>query len=258
MECDPGGVWIEPFLGSGVVVLNVAPERALLADANPHVVCFYKAIADGLIDGPTTRTFLEHEGWILFEKGKGYYYEVRERFNEKHEPLDFLFLNRSCFNGVIRFNKRGEFNVPFGHKPKRFAPAYITRIVNQVERFRCALRNSDWKFVCQDFQSTIGKAEPGDFIYCDPPYVGRHIDYYDSWGGKYERRLYEGLKSSGSRFLLSTWHSNQHRRNDFVVTLWNQFHVTLQQHFYHVGARESNRKPMLEALVTNYAPRTSG
>ena len=63
VDRDPGGVWIEPFMGSGVVVLNVAPRRALLADANPHVVCFYQAIADGLIDGPTTRTHLINTFW---------------------------------------------------------------------------------------------------------------------------------------------------------------------------------------------------
>ena len=56
--------------------------------------------------------------------------------------------------------------------------------------------------------------------------------------------------------MLSTWHSNQHRRNDFLQTLWREFNISTQAHFYYVGAREVNRKPMLEALVTNY-PRTS-
>ena len=140
IERNHESLWVEPFLGSGVVALNVAPARALLADANPHVVRFYKAIQDGSIDGPTTRAFLQREGYFLSEKGKAYYYEVRERFNSTHEPLDFLFLNRSCFNGVIRFNKSGGFNVPFGHKPQRFAPAYVTKIVNQIERFRNSAR----------------------------------------------------------------------------------------------------------------------
>ena len=58
--------------------------------------------------------------------------------------------------------------------------------------------------------------------------------------------------------MLSTWHSNQHRRNDFLQTLWCEFNISTQAHFYHVGAREVNRqkKSMLEALVTNY-PLTS-
>ena len=251
-NCD--GTWIEPFLGSGVVVLNVAPSRALLADANPHMVRFYKAIQDGAIDGQITRAFLELEGDSLSRKGKEHYYEVRERFNAVHDPLDFLFLNRSCFNGMVRFNKRGQFNVPFGHKPQRFAPAYVTKIVNQVERFRAAMRSSDWRFECRDFERTIAQASSCDFIYCDPPYAGRHADYYDGWDERHERRLRDALAATGARFLLSTWHSNQHRRNELVDTLWSGYRLTLQQHFYHVGAKELNRKPVLEALVTNYAP----
>ena len=235
-------------------MLNIAPPRAFLADANPHVVRFYRAIQDGAIDGRTARAFLEREGDVLSRRGGDYYYEVRERFNDTHEPLDFLFLNRSCFNGLIRFNKSGRFNVPFGHKPKRFAPAYVTKIVNQVERFREVVRDSDWRFECQDFESTIARAGGLDFIYCDPPYAGRHVDYYDSWDEGHERLLRDSLASTGARFLLSTWHSNQHRRNELVDALWGEHHLTLQPHFYHVGAKESNRKPMLEALVTNYVP----
>ena len=254
IERNHESLWVEPFLGSGVVALNVAPARALLADANPHVVRFYKAIQDGSIDGPTTRAFLQREGYFLSEKGKAYYYEVRERFNSTHEPLDFLFLNRSCFNGVIRFNKSGGFNVPFGHKPQRFAPAYVTKIVNQIERFGKVVRESEWRFECQDFETTIAHVKGGDFVYCDPPYVGRHVNYYDSWNEGHEVLLRDSLRSTGTRFLLSTWHSNQHRQNEFIDMLWGGYHMTLQPHFYHVGAKESNRKPMLEALITNYVP----
>ena len=254
IERDPEGLWIEPFLGSGVVALNVAPRRALLADSNPHIIRFYQAVKDGAIDGATTRAFLEREGRELSAHGQDYYYHVRERFNSEGNPLDFLFLNRSCFNGVIRFNRRGEFNVPFGHKPQRFAPAYITKIVNQVEKFRAAINMFDWNFVCQDFQSTIRQASDGDFIYCDPPYVGRHTDYYNDWNEHSEKLLHGELKDIEARFMLSTWHSNEHRENKFLQTLWSEFTVSTREHFYHVGAREVNRKPMLEALVTNYTP----
>lgn len=252
IDREPNGIWVEPFLGSGVVVLNVMPKRALLADTNPHLIQFYRAIKDGDIDGPKTRRFLEHEGRLLAETGKDHYYLVRDRFNADGDPLDFLFLNRSCFNGVIRFNKRGKFNVPFGHKPLRFAPAYITKIVNQVTRFSHAVRLFDWDFVCQDFVATVRQAGRSDFIYCDPPYVGRHVDYYHDWDERSETRLHSELKNTAARFMLSTWHSNQHRNNHFLQTFWSEFTVATREHFYHVGAREKNRKPMLEALVMNY------
>lgn len=251
---DAEGVWIEPFLGSGVVVLNVAPKRALLADTNPHLVRFYQAVKNGEIDGPKTRRFLEREGKLLVERGQDHYYDLRDRFNSLGDPLDFLFLNRSCFNGVIRFNKRGAFNVPFGHKPQRFSPAYITKIVNQVDRFRSATKLFDWEFACQDYQATIREGDVRDFIYCDPPYVGRHVDYYQDWDARHEVSLHAELKHTRAHFMLSTWHSNQHRENEFVRSLWSEFTVSTREHFYHVGAYESNRKPMLEALVTNYRP----
>ena len=233
-------------------MLNVLPKKALLADTNPHIVQFYQAVKDGEINGPKARQFLEHEGNLLSKHGQEHYYFVRDRFNAMGSPLDFLFLNRSCFNGVIRFNKRRQFNVPFGHKPQRFSPAYITKIVNQVTRFSNAAKLSDWRFVCQEFSATIKAAGRGDFIYCDPPYVGRHVDYYHNWDEHAEELLYSELKHTSARFMLSTWHSNQHRENRFLQSLWSEFCILTQEHFYHVGAREINRKPMLEALVTNY------
>ena len=251
---NPEGLWIEPFLGSGVVALNVAPKRALLADSNPHIIGFYQAIKDGVIDGAVTREFLEREGRQLSLHGQDHYYLVRKRFNSEASPLDFLFLNRSCFNGIIRFNRRGEFNVPFGHKPNRFAPAYVTKIVNQVNRFQAATKLFDWSFACQDFKVTLRQATNRDFIYCDPPYVGRHVDYYGSWDEPLERALHGELKDVDVPFMLSTWHSNQHRENKFIKTLWGEFTISTIEHYYHVGARERNRKPMLEALVTNYTP----
>lgn len=254
IERSPEGLWIEPFLGSGVVALNVTPKRALLADSNPHIIRFYQAINDETMDGATARDFLEREGKQLSIHGQDHYYHVRERFNSEGSPLDFLFLNRSCFNGIIRFNRQGKFNVPFGHKPQRFAPAYITKIVNQVNRFQAATRLFDWKFACQDFTVTLRQASDGDFIYCDPPYVGRHVDYYDNWDEQSERLLYSELKDARTRFMLSTWHSNQHRENEFLQALWSEFTISTREHFYQVGAREINRKPMLEALVTNYTP----
>ena len=253
VDRDPSGVWIEPFLGSGVVVLNMAPKRALLADSNPHLIRFYQAIQDGIIDGPTTREFLEREGRELSSKGQDYYYHVRTRFNSTWDPLDFLFLNRSCFNGIVRFNRKGEFNVPFGHKPERFAAAYVTKIVNQIERFRTAIDGSDWRFVCQDYLDTLREATSQDFVYCDPPYVGRHADYYNGWDQESEEVLNQSLRETEARFMLSTWHSNEHRENQNLKNLWVEFEISTNSHYYYVGARENNRKPILEALVTNYA-----
>lgn len=250
---EENSVWIEPFMGSGVVGFNVEPHRAIFADTNPHIIEFYKQIKKGSITPDVVREFLEHEGKLLEKGDDEYYYTVRARFNMKHDPLDFLFLNRSCFNGMIRFNKSYDFNVPYGHKPKRFAKAYITKIVNQVAHVSGLLRQHDWDFICQSFEETIAMADTNDFIYCDPPYIGRHVDYYDSWDEQSEISLHKALVESNANFMLSTWDRNDYRCNEYITLIWNDCKKITQEHFYHVGAREKNRKPVIEALLTNYA-----
>jgi DNA adenine methylase len=251
---ENNGMWFEPFMGSGVVGFNVRPKRAIFADINPHIVNFYNAIQDGKITAGIAKEFLEHEGEILQKQGESYYYEVRERFNKENSPLDLLFLNRACFNGVMRFNRKGLFNVPFGHKPERFAKAYITKISNQIKYVTQAASQYDWQFICLDFRKVIPQAVEGDFIYCDPPYIGRHVDYFNSWTEKEEGELYEMLSATSAKFILSTWHSNRYRKNEAIEKYAHRFTVLTREHFYHVGASESNRNPMLEAIVLNYDP----
>lgn len=248
--------WVEPFMGSGVVGFNLAPRVALYADTNPHIIEFYNQIKSGRINPYIVRKFLEEEGSILAEKDDEYYYEVRERFNSKHDPLDFLFLNRSCFNGMVRFNKNYDFNVPYGHKPQRFAKAYITKVVNQVAHIEMLLHYNDWSFVCQSFEETIKTADKDSFIYCDPPYIGRNVDYYDSWNESHEIALRNALVDSEALFMLSTWDHNSFRKNEYIQNLWGFCHKITKQHFYHLGAKEENRNPMYEALLTNYIPTT--
>ncbi|MGA7192042.1 MAG: Dam family site-specific DNA-(adenine-N6)-methyltransferase, partial [Anaerolineales bacterium] len=187
--------------------------------------------------------------------GERHYYFVRDRFNENPNSLDFLFLNRSCFNGVMRFNKAGKFNVPFCRKPERFSPAYITKIANQVQNISKVISASDWEFKVADFKETLSSAKPQDIVYADPPYAGRHVDYFNSWSQQNEDDLAELLTSLPCRFILSTWHSNEFRTNAQVEKMWasNGFHVFTKTHYYHVGATEDLRHPMIEALITNYA-----
>ena len=246
--------WVEPFMGSGVVGFNLRPRRALFADNNPHLIEFYNALKFEKISSRLIREFLTEQGKILSEHGENYYYEVRERFNKFHEPLDFLFLNRSCFNGVIRFNRDGKFNVPYGHKPQRFSKAYVTKTVNQVRYVEECLACFDWKFHCQDFRETLGRLDDSkqSFIYCDPPYIGRHVDYYNSWNENDERTLCELLKTSGKPFMISTWIENKFRKNPCVEDIWKFCRKVTQEHFYHVGGKEINRNSMLEAVLMNY------
>ncbi len=245
-------IWIEPFSGSAVVALNVLPKKAILCDKNPHLINFYNSIKEKKITSYIVREFLEQEGELLSEKGQNHYYSIRKRFNEKYDSLDFLFLNRSCFNGMIRFNKKMKFNVPFCHKPNRFSKSYITKIVNQVKQIEQALEMCNWEFKIQDFRKTISQAKNTDFIYCDPPYIDRHVDYFDTWDKYREIELNKALIETEAKFLLSTWHSNRYRKNNYINTLWKNCHLVTKEHFYHIGGKEKNRNTMLEALIANY------
>ncbi len=244
--------WVEPFMGSSVVALNILPHNALLCDTNPHLIAFYLAIKSGDITETIVRNFLTREGAKLRTEGENYYYYVRERFNKEHSPLDFLFLNRSCFNGVMRFNSKGFFNVPFCRKPERFAQAYITKIVNQVMNVRQILAVKQFDFVCQDFEKTFSQLSHDDFLYCDPPYIDRHTDYFNQWTEKNELKLFELLTQTSSKFILSTWKGNEFRENKYLGMYLKYFNLHTQEHYYHIGGTVGNRHPIEEALFFNF------
>lgn len=186
--------WVEPFFGTGVVGLN-APVggHRYIADSNPHIINFYNAVLRGDITPENMRSYLEHEGKLLLEADEGgyaHYRKVRDRFNREFSSFDFIFLSRAGFNGMMRFNRRGEWNIPFCKKPNRFAPAYITKICNQIGASQRVIHLGKWEFHNQGFADTVAQAKTGDLIYCDPPYYGRYVDYYNGWTEEDEEALF--------------------------------------------------------------------
>ncbi|MEM6967218.1 MAG: Dam family site-specific DNA-(adenine-N6)-methyltransferase, partial [Bacteroidota bacterium] len=218
---------------------------------NPHLIKFYNGIKNKEITSARVKQFLTQEGAKLLESEGEYYYEVRNRFNEKGNALDFLFLSRSCFNGMMRFNRKGGFNVPFCKKPNRFAQALVTKISNQVKNVAQIIELGDFTFKHQDFKTTMNEIEKSDLIYSDPPYIGRHVDYFDSWSEEEEIALHEGLVQSNAKYILSTWLSNKYRTNDYIFSIWGDSFIATKEHFYHVGGKESNRNSVNEALISN-------
>ena len=148
--------YVEPFCGGLALPLALGPAQAVLNDKNPHLVNFYRQLQLGL------------KLSIKCSNDPKTFYEHRDRFNEltrikKTETAEaaqlFYYLNRTCFNGLCRFNQQGEFNVPFG----RF------RTINYETDFsRYAVLLKNWVFTSGDLQTMDIEAE--DFIYADPPY----------------------------------------------------------------------------------------
>lgn len=244
------GTWIEPFLGSGSVLFNIQPSKAIVGDSNPHLINFYKDLQSNKITPAMIQTFLFNEGAKLKASDGAYYYEVRERFNSSPNSLDFLFLNRSCFNGMIRFNKKGYFNVPFCKKPDRFRQAYITKIVNQTKKVKQLIQNNDWTFINTDWENTISNASHNDFIYLDPPYIGRSTDYFNNWTVNEAMKMAQIVQKSKAGWALSMWKSNKYRCNNYI-NYWDAYEANIN-HFYHLGSSEKNRNEVNEVLLIKY------
>jgi DNA adenine methylase len=154
---------VEPFCGGLAVTLGLRPERALLNDVNPHVISFYRWLKRGF------RTQLP------MKNDEKMYYAHREQFNEllaaglagsKDASALFYYLNRTGYNGLCRFNRRGAFNVPFG----RYASISYR---DDFLEYRKAFRR--WQFMSVDFED-ISLAR-GDFVYADPPYDVEFTSY---------------------------------------------------------------------------------
>lgn len=259
MELAPKvtGKWIEPFLGTGVVAFNAGYKKAVLNDTNPHIINFYKGIQQKTITASLMKSYLEHEGEILRKaenQGYEHYLRVRARFNSgTFSPFDFIFLSRAGFNGMMRFGSKGNWNIPFCKKPDRFAQAYITKITNQVtDVARVIQPEPDWLFCNTSFADIIPLAAENDIIYCDPPYFGRHVDYYNGWTEHDEELLFNLLCETKARFILSTWHHNDWRKNDMIQKFWSKFNIVTKDHFYHNGGNLENRRTIVEALVCNF------
>ena len=253
---DLNARWIEPFFGTGVVGFN-SPMRGahIVGDTNPHIINFYRAVQNGEVTQYTMRAYLENESRLLAQaddEGYAHFRLVRNRFNQEHSPYDFIFLSRAGFNGMMRFNRHGDWNIPFCKKPDRFAPAYVTKICNQIEHVSRIIKHKQWEFNNVPFVDTIERAEPGDIIYCDPPYFGRYVDYYNGWTEQDEHELFEALSRTRAKFILSTWHHNDFRPNEMIERYWNRFNVTTCEHFYHGGGHIENRHAIIEALVFNF------
>ncbi len=252
IKWDGVGKWIEPFVGSGAVVFNVQPKNALLSDTNKHIISLYAGIQSGNITPRLVKEHLEYEGHKLLTQGEDHYYLLRDRFNSKSNPLDFLFLNRSCFNGMIRFNRKGGFNVPFCRKPNRFRQAYITKICNQVAWVKDILADKNWVFKVADWRESVSEANCNDFIYLDPPYIGRHTDYFNHWRQSDADSLASTLQTTQSGFAYSMWLENKYRKNDHLDRWFSDYPMFTITHFYHVGPTESLRNAMQEALIVSH------
>jgi len=205
----------EPFVGGGAVCFDLEPARATINDTNPRLVNFYEQVRDRPDEllahlesfcDPDSDTDESREFADTDRAGDpvgNYYYQQRVLFNrrphgEAFDPVEeaalLLYLNRTCFNGLYRENADGEFNVPIG----RYAdPDWVQR-----DRVRTASRVLDGVTVTnRDFEAVLDDTEPGDLVYCDPPYepMSPTADFTDYSADGFDRADQERLVEAARR-----------------------------------------------------------
>ena len=187
---------VEPFCGGLAVALGLDPRRALLNDVNPHPVNFYRHLQRGL----TIKISMRNERQL--------YYRHRDDFNRlvtgrggttgKAAQL-FYYLNRTGYNGLCRFNRRGEFNVPFGRHSRIHYTWDFTPYVAPLSR---------WTFTADDFEAIELSAR--DFIYADPPYDVEFRQYAsDGFDWEEQERLAEWLSRHRGPVVASNQATNR-------------------------------------------------
>lgn len=235
--------YLEPFLGSGAVFFHLRPRQALLSDSNSELVETYCAIRD---DHESVKKELSRHQRLHSSE---HYYQVRStRPRKPHtRAARFIYLNRTCWNGLYRVNRSGEFNVPIGNK---------TSVMQDTDAFSAwseALK--EVQLACADFELAINQAGPGDFVFCDPPYTVSHnrngfLKYNQnifSWNDQIRLKLaLQRLDQRGGKFAMT---NAMHRS---LVELYSEFEQIELHRPSIISGAVKGRKQTSELFVRNF------
>jgi DNA adenine methylase len=268
-------VYVEPFIGGGAVFFDFIKkyhfEKIYLNDINEVLILTYKVIRDYPDELITILNQLETEYLALSpEEREIEFYQIRTEYNiEKHE-IDYndysarwihhaahnLFLNKTCFNGLYRLNRKGEFNVPFGK--------YGNPTICNEENLRDvsdALKNVT--LLCGDFEDLTQYIDENTFVYMDPPYrplntTSSFTSYHkDDFNDESQIRLSKWFAKldKEKRALLMLSNSNPKNTNpedDFFEKLYADYNIITVSASRHINSKASGRGAITELLIRNY------
>ena len=187
--------YYEPFVGGGSILYTINPKKSICGDICKPLINLWLEIKNN----PVMVVKEYRERWLEFQKkGSDYFYEVRNNFNQTKSPYDFLFLSRTCTNGLIRFNKKGEFNNSLHFSRKGINPKTLKNIIIDWSN-----RVKNTEFINDDYSITTSSAKSGDVIYLDPPYFHTKGMYYGNIDFDKFLEYLENLNQRGIKFLLS-------------------------------------------------------
>jgi DNA adenine methylase len=233
--------YIEPFLGSGALFFHLKPTNAMIGDMNKDLIDTYKAIKSDpdLVNSILNKHHKNHSA--------DYYYKVRSQIPKSlsEKAAWFIYLNRTCWNGLYRVNRNGKFNVPIGTKKN------VILETDDFTKISKILKNvSIWS---KDFEYLINKAQPGDFLFVDPPYTVRHnnnnfIKYNEilfSWDD--QERLYFALRRAQHRkvHIIST-----NANHSSIINMYkNNFELIQVKRTSCISSNVSNRGAFEELII---------
>lgn len=242
-------VYHEPFLGAGSLFFAVQPKTAILSDANEHLIDCFKAVRDH--PDLVSRYLSEHRQ----RDSKGHYYAVRSSYNTGRgsaaQAARFIYLNKTCFNGIFRVNQKGEFNVPYGRDTKTKKDLVLPS--------REALRNasrvlSGASLSATSYEKAVGRPGKNDFYYLDPPYPPLNGTSYfthytkDRFSEEDQRevaKLAKQLDSGGAKVMVTNADTAEIRH------LYKGFRIESISVSRYVTCRARKHK-VGELIVTNY------
>lgn len=238
--------YYEPFLGSGAVLGLLKPIAAIASDINKPLILLWKALQRD----PKNISRDYGKKWNALQKqGHTYFYKIRDRFNREQSPLDFLFLTRTCVNGLIRYNKNGEFNNSLHHTRKGIHPDQLEKII-----FEWSTLVSKYKFMNLDYRKATQSARKEDFIYLDPPYFNTGTRYFGVINYQEFTEYLNDLNQKGIRFALS--YDGERGDKSYVVNIPKKLY---QRHLLiHSGNSAFNKvqngkiEKVYESLYLNY------
>lgn len=245
------GDYFEPFLGGGAVFFNLQKKKSYLSDINEELINTYQTVKDSPEELIAFLSTLEHT--------KKCYETIRawdrvKNWQKKHTSIEragrFIYLNRTCFNGLHRVNSRGEFNVPMGaYKNPDFVQA--TNIRNTSE----LLRKTEAEIQLESFEHVLAKAKKGDFIYLDPPYdtlteTANFTSYNkDAFGRDMQVKLAEtfrALDKKGCKVMLSN------HNTPFIRDIYAGFRFEIVSARRNINSKSDARGGVEEIVVLNY------
>lgn len=255
--------YIEPFFGGGATFFFLEPEKSLLNDVNKPLMNFYQDIRDyyALVreqldklqniyesnQEEYDRLKHNHPKDIIENKNESLYYDLRDMFNHKkastyRESVLFYFINKTAFSGMIRYNSKGEYNVPFG-RYKHFNTKTIT------EKHSLLLQNSE--LFCTDYKDLFEMASPDDFMFLDPPYDTIFNDYGNTnkengFDENDHRRLAADFKNLSCRTMMIIG------KTPLTYELYANYIIDSYNKSYAVNIKNRFRSIANHIIVTNY------